>query len=288
MNSAIAWGLLSALGYGTTDFVARFSGRMAGVWRTMLYGQCAALVAATAWLLTDPAALRSAVATAPAQAWLAAVASALALLGATAMLYRGLATGRLAVVAPVTAAYGAVTAALEAVAGGGLPASQAMGLALTVSGAMLTAIPPRAEERGEGPSGGAWAAAAAACYGIGFWVQGSAAAPALGTVLPLWIYYAMGPLVLATLGTITGQFLRPPSGRVLAVVVATGLLAAAGYAALMLGYRTGSVALVTVLSSLASAVTVLLARVFIGERVGRTQWLGILVLVAGLALIHAT
>ena len=51
MNAAVVWGLLSALGYGATDFAARFSGQMAGVWRTMLYGQSAALLVATAWLL---------------------------------------------------------------------------------------------------------------------------------------------------------------------------------------------------------------------------------------------
>ena len=71
------------------------------------------------------------------------------------------------------------------------------------------------------------------------------------------------------------------------VVVATGLLAASDYLALVLGYRTGAVALVTVLSSLASAVTVLLARISIGERVGAVQWCGIGVLLIGLGFIHS-
>jgi drug/metabolite transporter (DMT)-like permease len=287
LNAAIAWGLLSALGYGATDFAARFSGRMSGVWRTMFYGQCAAFMIATVWLLSDSAIWVGAAADAPASAWGAAFGSALVLLGATAMLYRGLSIGRLSVVAPVAAGYGAVTAVLEAVAGGGVPVSQLAGLTFVVGGAALAALPPRDLEGRDRPSGLVWGLGAAASYGVGFWIQGTAAVPALGPALPLWIYYAVGPVALIVIGRALGQPLDPPRGRAMALAIATGLLAASGYLALVLGYQTGAIALVTVLSSLASAVTVLLARALIRERVSFLQWCGIFALVTGLGVIHA-
>jgi drug/metabolite transporter (DMT)-like permease len=287
MSAAVIWGLLSALGYGLTDFAARFSGRMAGVWRTMLYGQTAVLILATAWFLFNRGSWSGDLEDAPLLAWIAAVAASLVMLGATAMLYRGLSSGRLAVVAPVTAAYGAVTAVLEAIAGQSFPAEQAAGLALAVCGAAFSAVPPRTAAGAVGPSGLGWALGAAASYGLGFWIQGAVAVPALGPLIPLWLYYSIGPVTLLLVGRMVGQPLDRPKGRAFATVLATGLLAASGSLALVLGYRTGAVAVVTVLSSLASAVTVLLARGFLGEPVRLLQWFGLAVLIVGLGLIHS-
>lgn len=287
MNGAFAWGLLSALGYGATDFVARFSGRAIGVWRTMFYGQCAALLLATAWLILDWETWTAAATEAPIWAWLAAIGSALVLLGATAMLYRGLATGRLAVVAPIAAGYGGVTALLEAIVRGGFPLLQMIGLALAICGAALTALPQKkAGREAAGTSGLSWALGAAVAYGVGFWIQGTAAVPQLGPALPFWLYYAIGPLVLGVAASAVGQPLNAPRGRALILAIATGLFAACGYLALVLGYRTGSVAMVTVLSSLASAVTVLLARFIIREPVALVQWTGVAVLLVGLGFLH--
>ena len=66
-----------------------------------------------------------------------------------------------------------------------------------------------------------------------------------------------------------------------------GLLGSASFIAFSVGLGTGQVAVVTVLSSLSTAVTVLLARVVIGERVLSRQWVGIGTIVLGLALIDA-
>ena len=52
------------------------------------------------------------------------------------------------------------------------------------------------------------------------------------------------------------------------------------------GLATGQVAIVTVLSSLQSAIAVGLACALLGEHLARHQWLGVAVIVAGLGLVR--
>ena len=56
--------------------------------------------------------------------------------------------------------------------------------------------------------------------------------------------------------------------------------------ALTLAVTGGDVAVPTVLASLASVVTVVLARVLIKERVAPHQWAGIAAVIFGLTLLH--
>ena len=70
-------------------------------------------------------------------------------------------------------------------------------------------------------------------------------------------------------------------------VLASSVLSIGGYISLALGLATGRVAIVIVLSSLTSAVTVLIARSFSDARLGLHRWLVIVLIVGGLALAHS-
>ena len=70
-------------------------------------------------------------------------------------------------------------------------------------------------------------------------------------------------------------------------MLAAGLFSAAAYAALTAGLSTGHVAIVVVLSTLASAVTVLLSRLIDRAAVAAHQWLAIGVIISGLILIKS-
>jgi drug/metabolite transporter (DMT)-like permease len=70
-------------------------------------------------------------------------------------------------------------------------------------------------------------------------------------------------------------------------VLATGLIGLVAFAAYLLGLQTGAVAMVTVLSSLAGAVTVLLALVLLKERLAPRQWAGVVAALGGVLLLNA-
>lgn len=289
MNSAVLFGLASALGYGVTDYIARIAGRAVGVWRSLFYGDLLAFIALSAWFLIVPESRRFTFA-GHIIAWAASVASAVILLVSAAVLTRGLMTGNLTVVAPVAASYGAITAVLSAAAGEHLAAKAVIGLAVTVFGVCLVSIPPGVHKQFKEhmhSSGLGWALGAAAGYGIGFWLQGAFAVPVLGAFLPVWISYAIAILLVALLSRPLRISLAVPDRAGLPPVLAAGAFSVAAYVALTLGLATGHVAVVVVLSTLASAVTVLLARALSDAQVAKHQWLAIALIIVGLILIKS-
>jgi uncharacterized membrane protein len=68
--------------------------------------------------------------------------------------------------------------------------------------------------------------------------------------------------------------------------LSAGLLSIAGFLALTMGLGTGRIAVVVVLSSLTSAITVVLARLFNHTRLGWHQWLAIAMIICGLIAIR--
>ena len=203
-------------------------------------------------------------------------------------LYRALAVGNLSIVPPVAACYGAVTAVIAIITGEQISAVALGGLVLAVAGGVVAAVPSAQSKQGtdKGPSGAYLAAAAALLYGCGFWAQGRFSVPALGSLIPIWSYYVLGSVSMLALALVARKNVRPPTLEEAPALYATALLAVAGYGALVRGQATGHVAIVTALSSAASAVTVLLARVFLRQSVALHSWLGLGAVVVGLAVLH--
>jgi drug/metabolite transporter (DMT)-like permease len=281
MSAAIFLGLLSALLYGSTDFVARIAGRAVGPLRTIFLGHGLAASVVAAFFVFG----RQSVPSLPGMTWAFMLASNALTLAATGCLYRALTNGRLTVVAPVAASYGGVAALLAAASGERFSAVAWVGMAALFLGCVLSARP-----RATGPtaalhSGAGMAAAAALLYGLGFWLQGAKVIPAAGFVLPTLTYYLLGTCTTGLIGWSTARDMRIAQ-RNLPLVFGTTVLACGGTLALAAGQTTGQVGLVTLLSSLASAVTVFLARVFLKEQMAWTAYLGLALIVAGLALVH--
>ncbi|NHB86819.1 hypothetical protein C5471_03440 [Photorhabdus tasmaniensis] len=81
-----------------------------------------------------------------------------------------------------------------------------------------------------------------------------------------------------------GDLSLPPVS-IVALVFSISFFSLIGFASLAYGSVTGHVAIVTVLSSLASGVTALLGFFIRGERLSRIQWMGIIVIIAGVILL---
>lgn len=279
---AFTFGLLAALLWGLSDFLISITGRSFGVHRAMLYAQCVGVVLVGAWILIGGSVAPLA---APHASWIAAVAAAPIGVAATLGLYHGLKVGQVSIVAPIAASFGAVTALLSMLSGERLQAPVLVGIVLVIAGVLLVGIQTRNGESEAKASGALWGAFCAFAYGLQFWIQGRFAVPGLGSVWPVWIYYLISAALLVAVALARRQsMMLPPSGA--ATVAVTGSVAVSGFLALSAGLATGHLALVSVLASLQTVVTICLAGVFHRERLTLRQWAGLAVTLSGLTAIH--
>ena len=190
-------------------------------------------------------------------------------IGITA-LYHGLAVGRMGVVAPVTG----VIAALIPVAAGivleGVPSS------LTLAGIVLAIIAvtlvSRVSDATSGPSGLRFALVAGVAIGsFSVFVAQVSDGHAFG---PLALIRLVEAALIGIVVVVTHAAWRTER-RWLPAMAGIGVLDMTGNAAFILAVQVGSLAVAAVLSSLYPVMTVILAAVFLRERVTRTHAVGI-------------
>ena len=262
--TVVALGLVSALTWGAGDFSGGLLGRRAPVLSVVLVSQ----LVGTAVALALGVGSGERVPPAPDVAWSIAggIFGCIGIVG----LYRGLATGRMGVVAPVTGVLAAVIPVAFGIVFEGVPSSiTAFGIALAI---VAVVVVSRIDDGREGPSGLGLALVAGLALG-GF----SVAISQIGEG------HAFGPLTIirVTEALLIGAILvvgRQPwraDRRLIPAMAGVGVLDMAGNAAFILAVQAGSLAIAATLSSLYPATTVVLAAIVLRERVTRSHVVGL-------------
>jgi drug/metabolite transporter (DMT)-like permease len=282
---AIVLGLAVAGIYGASDFGGGIAAKRISATWVLVISHPAGLVVALLAVGFDPSADPSSGALIR-----GAVAGILAVVG-LGLLYTALAAGQMGVVAPVTA----VVAAIVPVGWGLLhdeqPGAVALiGVALAIGAVALAASPAHAPVPGAAGAGVSSVAllplaiASGACFGAIF-VLFSEFHVSDG-MWPLVIERCVSiPLVLGLLA-----IARPkprPDRPLIAISILVGALEVVANGLYILAVREGLLSLVGVLGSLYPISTVVLARVVLGERLGRVQQVGLALALVGIGLIAA-
>jgi drug/metabolite transporter (DMT)-like permease len=273
----VVLGLASALSWGTGDFggglVTRRAPVLAVVAVTQAVGAIAALVLAVARGEPFPSLP---------DVGLAFVAGIFGLVGITC-LYRGLAVGRMGVVAPTTGVLSAIVPVGVGFALEGIPNPVAVvGIVAAIVAVILVTRAPTADP--DRPSGIRWALVAGlAIGGFNVCIGQLSGTTALG---PLVLLRLLQAAVLLTVIIVTRQAWRMPRD-VPAKLLGIGLLDMGGNAAFILATQAGALAIAAVLSSLYPVVTVVLAIVLLREHVSRSHVAGIALTGVAIALIAA-
>jgi drug/metabolite transporter (DMT)-like permease len=223
---------------------------------------------------------------ATAVAW-AATAGLMGTLGVAAF-YRGLAVGTMSIVAPV-ASTGAILPVLVGLADGERPGTlQVVGIGCALAGVVLASrAPDEPDHPARENARVALALALVAAVGIGMAFVGLERATSEAGV-PWSLLVSRG--LQATLLTVTALIVRPklPTERAAwGAIAGLGLLDVTANALFAVAVGQGLLSIVSVLSSLYPAVTVLLARTLLHERVTRAQEAGVLAILAGVVAISA-
>jgi drug/metabolite transporter (DMT)-like permease len=200
-------------------------------------------------------------------------------------LYNGLAVGRMGVVAPITA----VMAALIPVAAGvvlqGIPPPLVLvGIGLAIVAVLLVSRVADDRDAPDRPSGIRFALVGG--LGIGLFSVFVAQVSDGHAFGPLTLIRATEAVLIAVVVLVTRARWRP-EGRLLPAIAGVGVLDMAGNGAFILAVQAGSLAVAAVLSSLYPVTTVILAAVFLRERVTATHAIGIALAVAAIACIAA-
>ncbi|HZC07302.1 MAG TPA: DMT family transporter [Ktedonobacterales bacterium] len=315
MTNGVLLGLTAALFWGVADYCLRGATHAAGTFRALYFMQVVGLLA----LLLGVEVWRPlSFAHATPGLTLAAAALSLIILMGAALLYRSFAVGKLAVVSPIAASFGAITTILALLSGERPTVLQLVGLALLLVGVVLSGIAPTqpddmaqaiarqpgAERRWLGP-GVAEALGATVLFGGAYWAMRYVVGP-LGGVQTAMIgkatdLVALTVVVLAAwasrrfVGAVSlAQGVATPEERALAPrsplfwrwLIPGAILDTAANVAYNFGVTGALTSVVATLSSLFTAVTVVLAWIFLRERLTRVQWSGVLFILAGIALVN--
>lgn len=275
---AVFLGACVALCFGTGDFLGGFASRRTATLTILLVAQLCAFAGSVVYAL--------AFAGDPTGQDLALGASAGALnVGALGLLYHGLATGRMSVVAPVTAVVAAVVPVAWGLATGERPSPLALGgvvAAVAAGGLIARAGDDRQDARVPRELG--LAVTAGLAFGASFVLYAET-----GDDSGFWPVLAGRsvalPLVaLAVLATRAGVRSAP---RERAFAAGAGLLDVTATALLLLAVREGLSSLVAPIAALGPAFTVGWARVVLAEPLARIQAAGLALAFTGLVLIAA-
>jgi drug/metabolite transporter (DMT)-like permease len=266
MTAALLLALVSSVGFGAADFSGGLAARGAHVLRVLVISTPASLlVAVIAWPL------QGASFTAATMWW--GVASGLASAAAFGLLYYTLAVGPMSVLSPITAL---VSAAVPA-AVGLLIGERFSGLAVAgMVVALIAVIVVSTGSDAHGTRAGLTAVLLALGAGAAIAIQiicfdqaphGSGDAPLLINRV------VAAAVVIVAAAARRGHLGRRRPGWTASA--AAGTLVACANLSFILAVRHGALAIVAVISALYPASTVLLARVFLGERIGRVQLAGL-------------
>jgi drug/metabolite transporter (DMT)-like permease len=273
----LAFGLASSLVWGTADFLGGVYTRRLTLAAVTVGSQIAGLAAILVAAALIGGLNERAVA-------IGLASGACGAIGLSAF-YRALATGTISIVSPVSAC-GALVPVGLALATGERPGALALaGSAVGLAGAVLASLH---EIRGDHPAArSSIGLALLAALGIGgfLWFLGRAADG--GHTLSALLGARFGSLALLGIGVaVTRSSIAIPRPEVPAVAL-IGLLDTAANGLFAVAIQHGYITVVSVLGSEYPVATVILAHVFLGERITRPQILGVALALTGVGMVSA-
>ena len=276
----VALALAAAVAYGLSDFIGGVASRRTSPWPVAV--MCAVGGMAGAVLIAlgrpgEPAAADL--------AWggLAGIGSGLG----GAFLYRGLAAGRMGVVAPVSGVGAAVLPVAVALLTGERPGALVwVGIAAALPGIWLVSREPTGPE-GPGRLADGLVDGVLAGMGFGLLFAAIGQVPEVAGYWPLAVTQSVALVSVMVTASLLGDSWRPRTPLEVGGGVVAGAMATVAALCFLLATQTGLMTVAAVLTALYPAVTVLLAALLLRERMQAGQAVGLALCMLCVALVSA-
>jgi drug/metabolite transporter (DMT)-like permease len=272
--AALALG--GALFWGVGDFLGGLASKRVHVLAVLALSQAAGLAGVALWVALGGEAFPGLIELLP------AVAAGIAGIVGLAALYRGLAIGAMGIVAPISAASPVVPLAIDAARGTIPSALQWLGIVLVVVGIAAISREPAPGRTARFAAGAGLALVAA--LGFGTFVAAIDVAADESASWAVLVARSSSLLLVLAAAAFTATSLRTPA-RLLPMLVAIGVFDTGANVLVALATTHGAAGIVAVLSALYPVVTVMLARLVLGERLSAVRRVGGGVALAGAALV---
>jgi len=276
--TAILLALSASFAWGFADFGAGVAARRLPVFVVAVLMQAAGLVVMAIVVLVqhrDPPSWQ--------QVWWAVFAGVVGVAGLAAF-YRGLAVGAMGIVGPISTTAALVPFAYGIARGERPSALQLTGVALAFVGVLGASLEPHPEGRGRRIGTGVGLALLAAA-GFGCSLIGLSRAAPGGIAWAVLVMRIVAIPLMTALAFASG--VRAPSRKLLWLLIAVGATDTGATLLYATATTRGLLSVVSVLSSLYPVIIVVLARVFLHERVARPQLAGVAVALCGVALVSS-
>ncbi len=279
--TAILLSLLSAVSYGVGDFIGGIGSKRAGAWSVAF-----ASLAAGALSVAVLSAFTEGSPDAAALWW--SVAAGVGNGFGTSFLYRGLSSGRMGVVAPISGVGATLVPVVVGVATGERPSALVwVGIVVALPGIWLVSREPVVEDvGGDRPTSSGVVDGVLAGLGFGVLFASLGQIPEEAGFWPLALNQLVAVVAIAVLATLMGAPWVPRHPATLLGVV-SGLMGGLATGAFLLATQSGFLTVTAVLASLYPAFTVILAATVLGEHVHRHQAIGLLFCAAAVTLVAA-
>lgn len=269
---SILFGLGAALGWGAGDFTGGLASRKTGAYRTVLYGEVIGVVLLLVIVQVSGESLPNL------KIWLLAMlAGALGTVGLM-LLYHSMTLGLMSIATPVSALLAAALPVLVGIFKEGLPEI------LTVFGFGFALFAVWMISQGEGGVTNTLRVAhladlklpLLAGIGFGFYLVLMHEATSAGAVIwPMVASRSGGMILIVLYMLVTRASWKVEDTSAWPIITLNGLLDISGNVFFILAGQTGRLDVAAVLSSLFPGATVMLAWIFLKERLTRNQWIGI-------------
>jgi drug/metabolite transporter (DMT)-like permease len=274
---AVALALASSLAWGFADFFGGLQSRRRPLLAVLVAGQTAGLVLVALVALVRGDGMPAA------GTWMlwAAGGGLLGIVGLAAF-YRGLATGNMGVVAPISSTAAIVPLVVGLATGERPTALQGVGVVLAIGGVALASL-EHGDHGGSGRVATGAGLAIIAALGFGSFFVATDQASDVDPVFAIVVARVASASLLWAVVLATRTAL--PEARALPALALIGVLDTGANLLFAVASTLGLVSVVAVLASVYPVVTVLLARIVLGERLHLLQRVGAVGALAGAAVI---
>lgn len=275
--------MMSAAGFGVSESLAKWSIDRAGHHRSLIYIQGWGILFLLVPLYGSELPIHQVLAN-----WKLLVSLGILNLVANYSLFYGLRQGKLSVVSPVVATFSVYTVALSCIYLGERPTLfQWVGIVTAITGILVIATHFRqvrfSATWGFLPGVGAGLVSAVS-FGVQFFLF-KYAVDELGPILPILIFRAMTVSALLLDSGVRNTPVWIADRKPVAALLVAGVFDALAYFLYNSGIQREYASLVVTMCGIYPAFTILLAHLFLRERLTRFQWGGAVLILAGIAFI---